>query len=186
MQFLIDLWLPILVSALAVFFVSSLVHMVFGYHKSDYNGLPDEGGILEAFRKAGAGPGDYFLPYATSFKDLANPDIMKKFEQGPVGFLTLRPAGPPAMGAQLGQWFLYTIFVSLSIAYVAGFALPEGATFLQVFRITGTIATLVYGLGHAPNSIWKAASWATSFKFLFDGILYGLATGAVFGWLWPA
>lgn len=186
MQFLIDLWLPILVASLAVFFVSSLVHMVLGYHNSDYRGLPGEDAIFEAFRKAGAGPGDYFLPYCTSMKDLADPEVVKKFEQGPVGFLTLRPPGPPAMGAQLLQWFLYTVLVSICVAYVADFTLAGGASFSAVLRVTGTVATLVYGLGHAPSSIWKGVAWSTSVKFLIDGILYGVATGAVFGWLWPA
>jgi hypothetical protein len=37
------LWLPILLSAVIVFFASFIMHMVLAYHKSDYRKLPDEG-----------------------------------------------------------------------------------------------------------------------------------------------
>ena len=33
---LTTLWLPILLSAVIVFFASSIMHMVLSYHKSDY------------------------------------------------------------------------------------------------------------------------------------------------------
>ena len=37
-----------------------------------------------------------------------------------------------------------------------------------------------------PYHDWKGVSWGITFKFVIDGLLYGLATGAVFAWLWPA
>ena len=43
-----ELWLPILLSAVGVFVVSSIVHMALGYHKSDCKGFPDEEALLEA------------------------------------------------------------------------------------------------------------------------------------------
>jgi hypothetical protein len=36
------LWLPIMVSAVIVFFASFIIHMVLTYHKSDYRKLSDE------------------------------------------------------------------------------------------------------------------------------------------------
>ena len=35
------------------------------------------------------------------------------------------------------------------------------------------------------ESIWKGQSWSTTLKFVFDGLVYGLLTAGVFGWLWP-
>ena len=55
----------------------------------------------------------------------------------------------------------------------------------HVFRLASTIAVLGYGISNFTDSIWKGIKWSTSFKFLFDGLLYGLATGAVFAWMWP-
>lgn len=44
---------------------------------------------------------------------------------------------------------------------------------------------LAYGIGHVHESIWKGQAWITSLKFVFDGLVYGLVTAGIFGWLWP-
>ena len=36
------------------------------------------------------------------------------------------------------------------------------------------------------DSIWKGVSWCVTSKFMFDGVVYALVTGATFAWLWPA
>jgi hypothetical protein len=59
MQFLAALWLPILLSAVIVFIVSSIMHMVLPYHKSDYRQLPEEDKILASLRPAGLQKGVY-------------------------------------------------------------------------------------------------------------------------------
>src|SRR5258708_920215 len=46
-----SLWLPVVVSAVAVFIVSSIVHMVLRYHRADYKRLPDEDSVAAALRK---------------------------------------------------------------------------------------------------------------------------------------
>ena len=48
------LWLPILLSAVIVFIVSSIIHMALPVHKSDYRKLPDEEKALDALRATGA------------------------------------------------------------------------------------------------------------------------------------
>ena len=58
----------------------------------------------------------------------------------PVGFLTVVPSGPPGMGKNLIQWFLYSVLISLVVAYVALLGLFRGATYATVFRVTGTVA----------------------------------------------
>ena len=42
------LWLPILVSAILVFFASSLFHMVLPFHRSDYRKVPSEDAVMNA------------------------------------------------------------------------------------------------------------------------------------------
>ena len=37
-----SLWLPILMSGVLVFLVSSIIHMALKYHKNDFAPLPDE------------------------------------------------------------------------------------------------------------------------------------------------
>ena len=61
---LLDLWLPVLLSAVVVFFASFIMHMVLPYHKSDYRKLPDEDRVTDAMRNAGVTRGPaYFFPY---------------------------------------------------------------------------------------------------------------------------
>jgi hypothetical protein len=35
------------------------------------------------------------------------------------------------------------------------------------------------------DSIWFFRHWSTSLKNVFDGLIYALLTGGVYGWLWP-
>ena len=56
------LWLPILASAIGVFVVSSVLHMVLTYHRTDYSKLANEDEILENLRTQGVEPGEYAFP----------------------------------------------------------------------------------------------------------------------------
>src|SRR2546430_3194145 len=44
---LVSLWLPILLSAVGVFLVSSALHMFTGWHKSDYLKVPNEDRVMD-------------------------------------------------------------------------------------------------------------------------------------------
>lgn len=62
----LSLWLPILLSAVIVFLVSSLIHMVLGYHRTDFRKVPAEDDVMSALREFGIPPGDYLIPCAGS------------------------------------------------------------------------------------------------------------------------
>ena len=183
---LADLWLPMVVSAVAVFVVSSLVHMVFKYHNSDHGKLPDEDRVLDALRGASIPRGQYRFPYADTMKDMQSPEMKAKFERGPVGMLNVMAKGGCSIGPSLLQWFILTLVVSAGIGCVAGMSLRAGAPGADIFRLTSTIGVLAYGAGTVCDSIWKGVSWGVSMKFLLDAVLYAAATGAVFVWMWPA
>jgi hypothetical protein len=179
------LWLPILLSAVVVFFASFIMHMVLTYHRSDYRKLPDEDRVTDAMRNAGVTPGPaYFFPYC-SFEEMKSAPMVEKMKRGPVGMLTVRPNGSPAMGKSLVQWFLYCVLISLFAAYLSGRLLAPGTAFLQVFRVVATVALLGYGAAHAQESIWGGRSWVVTLKHLFDSLIFALLTAATFGWLWP-
>ena len=179
------LWLPILLSTAVVFFASFIMHMVLTYHRSDYRKLPDEDRVTDAMRNAGVTPGPaYFFPYC-KFEEMKSPPVIEKFKRGPVGLLTVRPSGPPAMGKNMVQWFLYCVVISIFAAYLSGRLLAPATAFLQVFRVVGTIAFLGYGAAHAQESIWGGRSWLVTLKHLFDSVIFALLTAATFGWLWP-
>ena len=179
------LWLPVLVSVVIVFVASFVMHMVLPYHKSDYRALPDEERVTDAMRNAGVKPGpDYFFPYC-SFEELKSGPMIEKFKRGPVGFLRLRPSGPPAMGKSLVLWFLFCVVISIFAAYLAGRTRAGGTSYLEVFRVVGTVAFLGYGAAHAQESIWGGRSWVVTFKHIFDSLIYAGLTAGTFGWLWP-
>lgn len=181
-----ELWLPILLSAVFVFVVSSIIHMVIPIHKGDYKKLPGEDAVLSAMRSHNPRPGSYLFPCADSMKEMCSPAMTEKRKRGPVGFLTIVPSGPPGMGKNLVQWFIYTVVIGVFVAYLATLGLERGAVYMPVFRFTGTIAILGYALAAVPDSIWKGQKWGITLKFVFDGIIYGLVTAGTFGWLWPA
>jgi|SRR5271166_285168 len=178
------LWLPILLSAVIVFVASSVMHMLLKYHNSDYRKLPDEDKILAAMRPANLQPGLYVFPHCTH-QDMKSPAMTEKFKQGPVGFLTLRPNGPPAMPQFLIQWFVFCLVIGFFVAYLTAHTVAPGAHYLAVFRVAGTAAFLAYGLGNLSNGIWKGQPWLSVIKEVIDGLVYGMLTAGTFGWLWP-
>ncbi len=180
-----SLWLPILVSAALVFVVSSVLHMVFKYHHKEYRRLPDEDAMLNSFHEAGLTPGLYHFPHCATPKEMNEPEVAKKFERGPVGFVTVMPSGLPNMTKFLIQWFLYTVLVGIFIAYIAGRTHAAGTSYLSIFRFVGTIAFMTYGLSEIVSSVWKGAPWSATGKMMFDGLAYALVTAGAFGWLWP-
>ena len=182
---LMALWLPIVLSAVAVFIASSIIHMVLKYHNTDYGKIPSEDGVMEAMRGFTIPPGDYVMPHAGSMKEMGSDEFKEKQNKGPVAFMTVLPNGVCGMGQQLTLWFLFSILVGVLAAYVARMTIPAGADYLLVHRVTGTVAFCCYSMAHLTSSIWYKKKWSGTLKNVFDGLVYGLVTGGVFGWLWP-
>jgi len=185
MQVIITLWAPILLSAVFVFVVSSIIHMMLPYHKTDFDKAPSEDKVMEALRKYKIPPGDYSLPCARSTKEMISAEFKNKREKGPVAFITVMENGIPDMRGSLLQWFLYSILVGIFSGYLTTHAVAGNSDYLAVFRFSGTVAFAGYGLALLQNSIWYKRSWSSTFKSMFDGLIYALVTAGTFGWLWP-
>lgn len=179
------LWLPILLSAVLVFVVSSVIHMVLTYHRNDFRRLPDEDAVQDCLGKTGVAPGDYVLPFAGSPAGMKDPAFVAKMTRGPVAFVTVAPSGPPNMNVALLLWFLYSIVIGVLAGYLAGRLIGPGADYLTVFRAVGTTAFMGYALALPQNSIWYKRNWPATLKTMFDGLVYALLTAGAFGWLWP-
>jgi len=179
------LWLPVLVAAVLVFFASFVLHMLTGWHKSDYPKLPQEAAVMDALRPFNIPPGDYMMPCPSSPKEMATPEFKAKFEAGPRLMMTVFKPGPHGMGKQLALWFAYLLVIGTFAGYVAGRALPLGASYLDVFRFVGTTAFLGYGAALWQNTIWYQRATLTTVKSTIDSLIYALLTAGAFGWLWP-
>jgi hypothetical protein len=182
---ILSLWLPVLLSAVVVFLLSTLIHMVLGYHKNDFRKIPDENAFADALRKFNIPPGDYMLPYVTSSKDFKSPEFKEKVTKGPRAVMTIMPGRSLSMTNELLQWFVYLVIVGVFTAYVAGRALPEGAGYLSVFRFAGVTAFCCHAIAGWQASIWYKRPWSVTFRNTVDGLVYALFTAGVFGWLWP-
>ncbi len=182
---LTSLWMPIVLSAVIVFVLSSILHMLLPYHRNDMRKVPREDELMSALRGLDLPPGDYGVPHPGSMAGMKDPSFVEKMRKGPVAFLTVAPGAEPSMAVPLLLWFLYSVVVSLSAGYIAARALTPGAHYLQVFRFVGASAFMGYSFALVQDSIWYKRNWGTTLKSVFDGLLYALFTAGTFGWLWP-
>jgi hypothetical protein len=179
------LWLPILVSAVIVFVMSSIIHMATPWHKNDYPKMPHEDEVMDALRPLGIPPGDYMVPRATTHDAMRSPEFAEKLRKGPVMIVTMLPTGPFSMGRNLGLWFVYLVVVGTFAACVAGRSLAAGADYRSVFHSVAVTAFLGYTVALWQMWIWYRRSLSITVKATIDGLVYALLTAGTFGWLWP-
>jgi hypothetical protein len=182
---LLHLWLPIIVSAVVVFIASFLAWMVLPHHKPDWKTLPDQQSVLEKLRSLNLSPGLYMFPCYGERKNMKDPEFRKMWEEGPHGTLIMRE-GKPSFGLNLTLVFIFYLVVGIFVGYVGTVALEPGAAFRTVFRVTGTVAVTAYVLGGIPNAIFFGRTARSILMDIIDGIVYGILTGLIFAWLWPA
>ena len=177
-----SLWLPVLVSGIALFFASWVAWMLLPHHKAEWKGLPNEDAVMGAITSAGISAGQYCFPYPATPADCKSDAFKAKMQAGPNGNLVVW-SGPCNMGKNMLCTVLFFIVANFVIAYLAAQALAPGAEFMKVFQFVGTAGILTYGTANILNGIWFGRKMVGD---IVDGIAYGLITGAIFAWLWPA
>jgi len=185
MAVLAALWLPILLSSVIVFIVSSVIHTVMPWHKSDYGKLLNEDKVMDLLRPLNISPGDYMVPRPSGMKDMKSPEFQEKMKKGPVMMVSIWPNGPSSMGSSLVLWFFYSVVVGIFAAYITGHTLPVGADYIHVFKFAAVTSFLGYTAALWQLSIWYHRPWSTTIKITIDGLIYALLTAGTFGWLWP-
>lgn len=190
MEFITQLWLPILVSAVVVFMASSVIWMATPLHKKDYGEPPDKDGVLEVMRRAPFSPGVYCFPWTANYgAAMKDPAFMEKWNNGPWATLVVPPR-QPSFARSLVLWFINLVVVGALVAFVAASALPMNSVvgspeYLHVFRVVGGTAFLGHAGMAACESIWMGHTWRYSMTKVIDGLIYALLTAGVFAWLWP-
>jgi hypothetical protein len=185
MDFVGQLWMPIVIAAALCFFASAVIWMAAPHHKTEFTAPPNQDEIAAALERGNVQAGSYYFPHADRSDKDAFAAAMKKAETGPSGVLYIRPRGPFNMGKTLVQQLLFFLVVSFFVAYLAHHALPVGASYLEVFQVAGTAAFMANWLGTIPESIWFARPWKNQWLQLIDALVYAGVTAGVFGWLWP-
>jgi hypothetical protein len=181
MEFIYALWIPILISAVALQIASTIAWTVSPHHNGDWRKLPNEVDVMSALRKAGTPTGNYVFPFMKHGPELKSKEFQEMFQAGPRGVITFWDI--PNMGANIFWTFVFFLITVFTIGYVGYASLGPGASFARVFQVVGTIAILTYSAAGIPNAIWFKSPIVTN---LVDGVVYGLIVGTIFAFLWPA
>jgi FtsH-binding integral membrane protein len=179
------LWLPILVSAVAVFVLSSVIHMFSPWHKGDYRKVPNEDALRSAVGPLAIPPGDYMVPRPASSGDMRSEEFKDKVRAGPNLVMTVLPNGQFSMTRNLVLWFLYLVVVGIFAAWVSRTAMDANAPQRGIFHYAVVTAFSGYVLALWQMTIWYRRSLSTTIKATVDGLIYALVTAAIFVWLWP-
>lgn len=185
---LLYLWLPILLSAIAIWFISTIGTMALPHHKHDWINLPDppagEDAFMDDLLKRGITPGNYLFPDLRGREAIKSPKVEKALKQGPVGHLSIWKT-PVTMGDKMLGAFIVHLIVAILIAYLTRLALPGPAPFAKVFQFAATAGILAYSFSFIPSALWFGAYKRTIIASIIDGIVFGLVIGAIFAWRWP-
>lgn len=188
---LFSLWLPILLSAVAVWFLATIASMALPHHKNDFIALPTpeaEDAFMQFIRTSAIKPGNYLFPDFRTSEALKSEKVAKAIEEGPIGHLSLWQP-PLTMASKMAATFAVYLAVSILLALLATITLPlppaKPAETLKVFEVVTLAGILAYSFSFMPSAIWFGAYKRTIIAGLLDGIAYGALTGAIFAWRWP-
>jgi hypothetical protein len=179
------LWLPILATAVLVFIASSVVHMVFKWHNSDYRKVANEDEVMAALRAGSPTPGQYVFPHCSDMKQMQDDAMKNKYEQGPVGIITLLRPGMPNMGKHLAQWFVFCLVMSTAFAAIAVQTFGLAANPHEAGHLIGLVSFLTFFSGSVMSAIWMGKPWGIVAKDLLDSLIYSTVCALTFMWLWP-
>ena len=177
---LMSLWLPIVLSAEALFFASFLSWMVVQIHRKDWVKLAKEDQFMQAARDCEIPVGSYMFPGCDKAAEMKSEAYAKKWEAGPCGVLSIYPK--VNMGRNLGLTFLYFLVVSFCLAYLASLALKPGANFMAVFRFVSTAGFMTFLAAIVQHAIWFHSRIV---GHILESIAYAAISGAIFAALWP-
>jgi hypothetical protein len=178
---LASLALPILLSAVALFFASFLSWMIVGLHRDDWRKLDNEDQLMDAVRRCNIPTGNFMFPGANAPAEMNSEEYKRKWEQGPCGIMTIYPK--VSMGKNLGLTFVYFLVVSFLLAYLGSMALPAGSGFLLVFRFISTAALMAFLASMIQHAIWFHCRVV---GHVIESIAYAAITAAIFAAMWPA
>ncbi|MDP1563818.1 MAG: hypothetical protein Q8M16_20745 [Pirellulaceae bacterium] len=180
MEFLLQLWVPILVTGVVLFFASFVAWTVLPHHASDFRPLPDEDKLMETVKLLKIAPGSYMFPHMTHAQ-ASDPEKIAKYTAGPRGTVVVWDM--PNMGRNLLLTFVYFLLIALVTAYIAWESLQgQTVTFLKAFQIVGAIGVLTFASSGQLNAVWFPRR---TLKDFIDGIVYGIFMGLIFAFLWP-
>ena len=182
MEFLTDLWLPILITTIVLWISSTVAWMVMPHHFGDRRKIDCEDELMQFVEQQNIAAGNYMFPYPEKASDMNKPEHMQRYAKGPRGTLNVYNAVPMPVNVGLTVlYFAVTVSIIAYITHVACQTADNSTDFMRVFRISGTIGMLTYASNNVLNRIWfRQRVWTD----MVDGIVYGFLLGIIFASLW--
>ncbi|MCH9652674.1 MAG: hypothetical protein K0U86_00195 [Planctomycetes bacterium] len=177
---LTSLLVPIILSAIALFFASFLSWMVLQLHRNDWKKMEKEDEFLKTMTDLNVPQGNYMFPGCDTPAEMKTEEYQQKWNNGPAGVMTVFPK--VGMGKKLGLTFVYFLIVSFCLAYLSTLAIAPGAEFRVVFRFMSTAGLLVFLSSVVQHSIWFHNR---IIGHIIESILYAAIVGIIFGFMWP-
>lgn len=178
---LATLWLPIVLSAAALFFASFLSWMILQLHKRDWVKIQQEDELLAAVSRVGLRPGNYMFPACDTPEQMKSEEFQKKWKSGPCGVITI--FSNVSMGKKLGWTFVYFLVVSFCLAYLATLGVRPGAKSMDVFRFVSTAGLMTFLSAIVPHAVWFHCRIA---GHIIESVAYAAIAGGIFAAFWPA
>jgi len=178
---LLNLWLPVLLSGVAIFFASFLSWMVLQLHRKDWLKLEKEDEFLKAATELNISSGSYMFPGCNSPAEMKTDEYKKKWEAGPCGIITV--FSKVNMGRNLALTFLYFLVVNFCLAYLTILAVDPGAEFMTVFSYVVSAGFMTYFAAIVQHAIWFHNRIV---GHVVEAFAYAVITGAIFAAMWPA
>ncbi len=178
---LTSLLLPVLLSAVVLFFASFLSWMVLQLHRDDWKKMEQEDEFLKTMQNLNMPVGSYMFPGCESPDEMKSEEYQKKWNKGPCGVMTVYPK--VNMGKNLGLTFVFFLVISFSLAYLSSLAIAPGAEFIVVFRFLATAGLLTFLSASIQHSIWFHNR---ILGHVIESIAYAVIVGTIFGLMWPA
>lgn len=177
---MLALWLPIVVSTVALFFCSFLSWMIVRLHENDWLKIDNEDRLIETVRDMNIPEGNYMFPGSMSPAEMNSPEYREKYKSGPRGTITVLPE--TNMAKNLVMTVVYFLFCNATFAYLASFALDNGTDSLTIFRFVATVALLTFSASYLQHAIWFRSRVV---GHVIEAIAFSLIAGAIFTLLWP-
>ncbi|MCR9075114.1 MAG: hypothetical protein NXI07_03665 [bacterium] len=182
---LVDLWLPIIIATVSVFFASSIIWMLLPYHKKDIQFLPNEEELTAKVSEMNIKPGLYMFPNCQNAKDYKSEAYLAKWEAGPWGIITVQP-GQPNFGMNLLKTFLAYLVITIFVAYITAASTRGGADYLAVFQVAGAAGVLGHCMGGLAGDFFLGKPTRFIITGFIDGVIFALITAGVIASMWPA
>jgi hypothetical protein len=177
---LASLLVPIVLSAVVLFFASFLSWMILQLHKDDWRKIEREDEFMAAVKPFNLPEGSYIFPRCSNPEEMKSEAFQAKYKAGPRGIMTI--LAPTNMGVNLAMTMAYFLVVSFGLGYLAGIAFKPGETFLNVLRFVFTAGLLAFLASVVQHSIWFRNRIV---GHVIESIAYALIVGVIFAAMWP-